>query len=241
MNYIFTFSILIIGLSGIVAQVLFMRELLIGFYGNELTLGIILANWVILEALGVFILGKFIDRIENKINVFIILQLIFSTTLPLFLYFSRTFKDILLGIPFGEAIGLYTIFYASFFIILPASFCHGALFSCISKIYSLYVKESARSIGKVYTWETVGTIVGGIILTYFFIPYLNSFQIAFIISLSNLIICLILFRYITNVTLKYIILSLTALVLCLFLSGSVNYIHRLSIKRQWKMHNVNKR
>ncbi len=41
-------SILIIGLSGIVAQVMLLCELLVSFYGNELTLGIILANWLVL-------------------------------------------------------------------------------------------------------------------------------------------------------------------------------------------------
>ncbi|MCX5704010.1 MAG: hypothetical protein NT066_05945, partial [Candidatus Omnitrophica bacterium] len=71
-------SILIIGLSGIVAQVLILRELLVSFYGNELTLGVILANWVILEALGVFIIGKVIERVKNKINFFLGLQIAFS-------------------------------------------------------------------------------------------------------------------------------------------------------------------
>ncbi len=43
-------SLLIMGLSGIVAQIILLRELLVTFLGNELTLGIILANWMIMEA-----------------------------------------------------------------------------------------------------------------------------------------------------------------------------------------------
>ena len=58
----FIFTILVVGLSGIVAQVMLLRELLVSFYGNELTLGLILANWIISEALGVFIIGKFIGN-----------------------------------------------------------------------------------------------------------------------------------------------------------------------------------
>ncbi len=61
----FIFTILVIGSSGIVAQVMLLRELLVSFYGNELTLGLILANWIILEALGVFIISKSIDKIKN--------------------------------------------------------------------------------------------------------------------------------------------------------------------------------
>ena len=40
----FVAVILIVGISGIVAQVLLLRELLVSFYGNELIIGIILAN-----------------------------------------------------------------------------------------------------------------------------------------------------------------------------------------------------
>jgi len=233
---LFIFTILVVGLSGIVAQVMLLRELLVSFYGNELTLGLILANWVILEAFGVFIIGKFIDKIKNKINIFIILQIIFSLTLPLSIYLSRTVKSVL-GVPFGEAIGLSAIFYSSLLIMLPVSFCHGALFSCGCKIYSSYTKDSASSIGKIYAWETIGTIIGGIVLTYLLIPHLNSFQIAFIISISNLIICLFFFKDISKIF-KYVILVLIFLMVYLPLSGTLNKMHNYAIKTQWKMQDV---
>ncbi len=51
-NCLLKASLLIMGLSGIIAQILLLRELLVSFYGNELTLGIILANWLLLEAFG---------------------------------------------------------------------------------------------------------------------------------------------------------------------------------------------
>lgn len=224
-------AILVVGTSGIVAQVLFLREFLISFYGNELTLGLILANWVISEAIGVFIIGKLIDRIKNKIDFFILLQLLFCLILPIFIYISRILKNILEISP-GEIVGIFPIFLSSFFIIFPISFCHGGLFSSGAKVYSQYFKESSSSIGKIYTWETAGTIIGGIILTYFFIPLLNSFQIVFIISIFNLIVCFLLFKYIQNKILKYV--STLFFILVLFFGKNLNYINALSIKAQWK-------
>lgn len=231
MNLLFILTILIVGFSGLVAQVLLLRELLVSFYGNELTLGIALANWVAIEAFGVFVIGKYIDRVRNKINLFIWLQIIFSLMLPISIYLSRTFKDIL-RIPFGEAMGLYTIFFVSLFIILPISFSHGALFSTGCKIYSLYIKAKAYSIGKVYTWETIGTMIGGISMTYLFIPYLNSFQIVFIVSLVNLAICFFLLKNISKT--NYITLGVITLLIYLSLFGGLNHIQRLSIDKQWK-------
>jgi len=237
MNYILNLTILVVGLSGLVAQVLVLRELLVNFFGNELTLGVILANWVISEAAGVFIIGRYIDRVKNKINVFIVLEVIFSLLLPIAIYLSRTFKTGL-GIPYGEAIGLYLIFCSSLLILLPLGFCHGALFSVGCKIYPLKAQESFVSIGRAYTWETIGTIIGGIILTYLFIPYLNSFQITLVISLANLVICLFLLKYTPGTKLKYIILACIIFLIFSFLSGGINKINRLSIRKQYRIGEV---
>ena len=35
------------GFTSLVVQTLLIREFLISFYGNELTIGLILANWII--------------------------------------------------------------------------------------------------------------------------------------------------------------------------------------------------
>ena len=39
-------SLIVMGISSIVAQILLMREFLVSFLGNELTLGVIFANWM---------------------------------------------------------------------------------------------------------------------------------------------------------------------------------------------------
>ncbi|MDD5238219.1 MAG: hypothetical protein PHU96_04580 [Candidatus Omnitrophica bacterium] len=231
MNYNLALAILIIGLSGIVAQIVLVRELWVAFLGNELTLGIILANWVISEAIGVFIIGKSIEKIRQKIGAFITLEIIFLLVLPFSLYISRTFKEIA-GIPFGQGLGLWPIFYSSFLIIFPVAFCHGGLFSCGCKIYSP-AKDGASSIGSVYALETIGTIIGGITLTYILIPFLRPFQIIFTLISCNLIICLLFFRQI-SAFLKYTILSLIIITLCLFFSAKIHYIERASINSAWK-------
>ena len=102
-------SLFIKGLSGIVAQIILMRELLISFLGNELTLGIILANWLILVAIGSIITGKFVEKVKRKMEVFVLFQLSFSVALPFAIYLSRIFKNILLSTP-GEGLGFEQFF-----------------------------------------------------------------------------------------------------------------------------------
>ena len=66
-------AILVMGCSGLVAQILLLRELLIVFSGNELCIGIILANWLVLEAFGCLFLGSRAEKSRNQLETFTII------------------------------------------------------------------------------------------------------------------------------------------------------------------------
>lgn len=232
-------SLLIMGVSGIVAQVVFLRELLVSFLGNELTLGIILANWLILEAIGSFFIGRSVERTKRRLEVYVFLQLFFSFALPLSIYLCRTFKNLLLLTP-GEGLGFAPIFYSSFFILLPVSVSHGALFTYGCKLYSEYERKDAFSVGKAYFLETVGSIIGGLFITFLLIQYLHSFEIAFLISSANALISLFLLwpKDSPSPSLRHVLwvfsfISAPLFIFLLFspLSGK---IHQSSIQWQWK-------
>jgi len=42
-----------------IAQVVLMRELMVAFYGNEISLGLVLACWLLWTALGSGVFGRF--------------------------------------------------------------------------------------------------------------------------------------------------------------------------------------
>ena len=71
------FAILVMGFSGIVVQILLLRESLVVFSGNELAIGIILANRLILEAFGSLFVGKRVERLKERLEGFVGLQLRF--------------------------------------------------------------------------------------------------------------------------------------------------------------------
>ncbi|MEE9500412.1 MAG: spermine synthase, partial [Candidatus Omnitrophota bacterium] len=220
------FAILITGLGGIIAEILILRELLITFYGNELSIGIILANWLILEAIGAFFLGKKIEYFKKKIEAFVALTIIFSVSFPVAIYLTRIIKDIMGIIP-GEGVGLIPIFISSFFILLPVSISHGALFTFGCKIYSLYSKrEPAASVGRVYIYETLGTILGGVGLTYLLIPHFHSLEIALGVSLLSIILCIYLrpAKILTGISIIFLLL-----IGSLIFSGGKDRLHTSSV------------
>lgn len=185
--------IIIVGLSGIIAQVILLRELLVNFQGNELTLGIILSNWILLEAAGAYGGGKIIAWARNKTGVLLIFQGLFISLLPFSVYLAKIIKPFL-GSGFGETLGIQDVFLGSFLVILPTAFCHGALFSSLCKISSERSQDRSLSIGNTYSLETAGTIIGGFLVTYLLIPFLDSLRGALVISLLNTLITLVLIK-----------------------------------------------
>ncbi|HVP79929.1 MAG TPA: fused MFS/spermidine synthase [Thermodesulfobacteriota bacterium] len=236
-------SLLIQGLSGIVAQVVLMRELLVSFHGNELTLGIILANWLILVAIGSVVIGK-IENVERSTEIFVLFQLVFAVAFPLTLYLCRIFRNLLLITP-GEGLGLGAIFYSSLLILLPITFPQGALFTCGCRLYSRTVRKDISSIGRVYVLESTGAVGGGVLVTFFLIQHLHSFDIALIISLTIALVSIFLvwpkpgfLHPAFQRTLSILAILLSLVFAYSLLSQTSNSVHQSSIRSQWRGLNV---
>ncbi len=241
---IFKVSLLVMGLSGMTAQIVLLRDLLLSFSGNELTLGVILANWLILVAIGSFLVGKSVEKVERKIEIFVAFQLVFSATFPLAIFLCRSFKNILLITP-GESLGFAPIFYSSLFILLPVSLPYGALFTYGCKLYSRTAGEDASSVGKVYLLETFGSILGGLLMTFLLIQHLNPFEIAFMISTTVASISVFLipaipkapFFNLRNI-LRHISIFLALLFIYALFTPLAKEIDSFSIQAQWRNLNV---
>ncbi|MDG5767384.1 hypothetical protein QA596_07905 [Balneolales bacterium ANBcel1] len=243
-------AIVVMGFSGLVAEVLLLRELMIAFAGIELSIGIILANWLILEAAGCLTLGRIADKTRYKLEAYTIIAVLFSAAFIAAIFFTRILKN-LLGVSIGENVELIPMFYSSFLILLPVCFLHGALFTIGCRIYAMFSVMDASSTGKVYVYETIGTVLGGIICTFLLIPLLHTFEAAFGIALLIIITCLFLMspfgahrieqtdspRALTRVMPVglIVLLLLTGYAL---IGGTTDNIHNRSIDMQWKNHNV---
>ena len=107
------FALLLLGITAIITQVVLIRELIITFSGNELSIGIILANLLILEAAGSFFAGRWAIKFKSDYLPYTILQWLLAVSLPIIIYMARVIKLNLDFIP-GEGISIITIFYISF-------------------------------------------------------------------------------------------------------------------------------
>ncbi|MEA3560303.1 MAG: fused MFS/spermidine synthase, partial [Candidatus Omnitrophota bacterium] len=142
-------------------------------------------------------------------------------------------------------LGFGWIFSLSLLTLLPLSLFHGALFTFGCRVYHLLAgrdktvgqtPQPSHSIGRVYAWEAIGTIFGGIIFTYVFIRWFNSFQTVFIIALLNLAVCLALLKLKGSPSRALKVLSAVffAVFLWLVFGPGADNIHQFSINRQWE-------
>ena len=234
--------ILVMGFSGLVAEILLLRELLIVFSGNELSIGIILSNWLILEALGSFLAGRTAEKSKNIAATFTLITILFVLSLFPAIYLTRLLKP-LLGVSIGESLGLLPMFYTSLLILFPVSLLHGALFACGCRIYALFSGQEVSAAGRVYVLETVGTLIGGIFCTYLFLVPLNAFKAAAGLVLINLFACLALPAPSPETpyspkSLRGLLATLILVFSYLLYSGQIGKLHQYSVNAQWKNQNV---
>jgi len=242
-------AVIVMGFSGLVAEIFLLRELLIVFSGNELSIGIILANWLLLEAFGCFWPGRMIDRTENKLEAFALVTVLFSVALIGAVFAIRILK-VMLGVSIGEHVGLFPMFYSSFLILLPVSVLHGALFTFSCRIYAQYREADDDVAGRVYVDETVGTMAGGLLCTFMLIPLLNTFEVVVGVAFVNMLICMWILRTAFRADvpegkggfLRRAMLPLTGILAVVagigLLTGQADRLHQSAIRLQWMGHNV---
>jgi spermidine synthase len=191
MNIPFVLAFILMGFTFTITQVMVIRELLVIFMGNELSTAIILANWLLLEAAGSFLLGKRANELGLGRRGYAFLQMLVSVLLPLTIYGIRSLRDIM-GLATGEGASLVAIFSWTAPLLAPLGVVDGIMFAVGCRLHSDRAQKGASSVGKVYLLEAVGAGGGGALYTFFFIPFFTSFQVAFFLAAANLISALLL-------------------------------------------------
>lgn len=236
-NTFILISVILIGFTAIISQIILMREFLIVFYGNELCLSFLLANWLICGAIGSWFLGRIADRIKSKINVFALCQLSLGIILVLSILAIRSIK-IVLNITQGSLVPLSIIAFSGFIILAPICVILGFLFTFSCRVYRDESNIPAIKIGKVYLLEAVGSIAGGSLCSFFLLRLLNSLQIISMLSLLNILAAFFLLLFSKKSIFRFFFLLVTGGV---FIAGVIMYffqgwgaLDEYSLKRQWQ-------
>lgn len=237
MNLFLYLPLLFMGFTFTITQVVVIRELLIVFTGNELSIAIILANWLILEATGSILIRKKVDNWKQPEKKYAYFQMLVAFLLPLTIFGIRSLRDFI-GLPWGEGANLWQIFWGTIPVLAPLAICDGFLFATGCVLYAQWAEKGSIAIGKVYLLEALGAGIGGFLYTFLFIPLFNSFQVAFLLGAANWGSGLILLRHFpqetTNKKLIYLWLICLIINLWFVFPNKGEPWEKISQQRLWK-------
>jgi len=225
-------ALVLVGFTSMAAQIVLMRELLVVFYGNELSIGIVLAGWLFWVAFGSLYIGRWIaDKIKARITVFSACEVILSFLLPASIIAARLIPLIFKFSP-GEIIGVFPMSVATFVLLSAVCILAGFLFVLGCRIYSDSLAADVQ-IGNVYILEAIGATVGGLITSLLLIRIFSSLYIMFLVGFLNLAAAFLLLwkeKKILNFS-AGIILAVFALTL---VSGRIDSLRKFSLNWQWR-------
>jgi len=224
-------ALISVGFTSMVAQVLLMRELLIVFYGNELSLGVTLAAWLFWGGVGSLVMGPFLGRrVKKKLFFFTIGEILLSIFLPVSIILTRLISE-MLRMTSGEIIGTIPMVLSSFIVIAPVTFIGGTLFVLGCSVYREDHVEKAIPIGYVYILEAIGATIGGLAASFFLIRFTAGIVIMFLLSFANIILAFLL----EWKKAKSVLIVSAVLILCFVTLMSFSQRLRVfTLERQWK-------
>jgi len=223
--FFYTIALFFSGYSGIIFQVIFLRELLTIFYGNELCVGTILGLWLLGVASGAAVGAVTVDKssrsVEKKFLVsFLLLHILF----PAALYLMRSTVFLFIQNR-GEYLSFFKLILMVVLFVVPVSFQIGYVFPLGCKLSNLGRKTGARS-GWLYFCESTGALVGGVIFSFLLVNKFDGFQIAFF----NLFVASLIIVLNSRRGYKWIFFSVLCLIFLLFDPSDINH---QSLQNRW--------
>ncbi|MEW6556482.1 MAG: hypothetical protein AB1349_03905 [Elusimicrobiota bacterium] len=213
-------SLFLLGFVSLGYQILLLRELLVVFFDNELVIGIFIANWMLIVAVGSYITERGRVKIENADKLLKICVLLTAVITPSELLGIRVARHLTNKAP-TEMLGLIPVFVISFLTVVVICFLFGSWFVLSAQIF-----RQRNSAGIVYAVETSGAVFGGFITNIILIKYLSAFQIS--LFFSALIFGFLIFASYKKFFLFWILVLLGII---FFHSETID---RFSFSQQWK-------
>jgi spermidine synthase len=203
-------AVVCLGVSAFLTQVTLMRELLGALAGNELVLGVLLGNWMLLAGLGAA-LGRGAGRLRRPLAVLAAAQALLAVLPLVDVFLLRTLRNVVFVR--GAEIDLTDSVVSSFVLLAPYCLLLGYLLTLASHLLSGEEKgdnphlceapegpfrqmgtvpffraerQDAAGIGRVYFLDNLGAVLGGVLFSFLLVERLSHFGILYVPAVLNL-------------------------------------------------------
>ncbi|MDY0042353.1 MAG: fused MFS/spermidine synthase [Desulforhabdus sp.] len=186
-------AIVLTGFAAAIGQILVLRELLVLFYGNELSTGLVLTTWLVWTAVGSGLGARFSARLRRDGPILTMGLLLLASLLPLMVLWIRSSR-LVWSIPPGELVT--PVWMIAISLSATSLFCllSGFMFTFCWKSYlAAAPSEEPRPI-QIYLGEAVGAAMGGLAFYFVLLPRAATFVAACLTSLTILTLAAALLR-----------------------------------------------
>lgn len=162
MEWASSFSLLVLGASALIAQVVLIREVSGLFYGNELFVGWALFSWLVWSGIFSLGFGRFLSADGKTARILPVAHSLVAILFPASLWFARTGRA-WIGLP-GLAPDLPSAMVLVFLLLAPLTATFAALFIAAAKVPANRAADSrwGQRLSLCYMWETLGFVAGGL-------------------------------------------------------------------------------
>jgi spermidine synthase len=173
---------LLVGFTAGIGQIVLMREVMVLFNGNELSLGLALAAWLAWTAVGSAATGWLTQKSADVSIAAGIVECLCGLSLPFTVVALRDARTLLQTVP-GELFSpgrtaLICLVCVSIFCVLS-----GALFALAAQLMRLrHAALPQLASSSAYLLETAGCALGGIVTSIVLLRFLGSIQIAMLVA-----------------------------------------------------------
>ncbi len=208
MSLLLPFYLVAAGLAAGVAQVIVFRELLVSCQGNEVSIGIILAGWLLWGAAGAIWAGRArrLQDMKACLRTAALLGFLPGLALIAGLLITSGYGYLLavkipelfpatagassllphlLSLEAGQMLGLPQIVMLGFGATLLPAVVAGAQFATACRGYAQFRSHQPDTVGRAYGLDAVGHLLGGTVLAWLALQVIPPFSMAIIVGLLN--------------------------------------------------------
>jgi spermidine synthase len=182
----------VFAVSGFVAlayEVVWMRVLQLFLRTSIYAFSVMLAIYLTGVALGSLWGRRFVDRLKDPAYLFAAVEILIAILCVV---------GMALLVPMDSApleffLGLSAALLAAVVVVFPATLCLGILFPTVSRCFTKSEGSVGQAIGKLYSLNTVGCILGSLVCGFLLIPVLGTWKTVLTLAGINVLLGLVLF------------------------------------------------
>jgi spermidine synthase len=223
----------LLGFSCMSSQIVLFREMMVSFYGNELSLGVMLSVWLFWEGMGAVWANKIAGKksySRRKLSLWFLLISVATLSTIILIRFSKQ----ILGTAPAEIVGFFSMFVFAFIVMSFLCLCLGITFVLNSKSWA-FDESIIFSVNRVYLWESLGAGLGGFLVTFILIPNFSNFEmIEMLFALNFLFFAFLLTRDLKRWTKALVWVAVIFVIVGFSASKLDESLDRFSASRMWR-------